>query len=63
MINFCFILIILSNGYTKNSDLQEIEKTVEKDVEDLIGTYVHTINSGSHKKFLVLSMNTIILLF
>ena len=52
MINFCFILIILSNGYTKNSDLQEIEKTVEKDVEDLIGTYVHTINSGSHEKIL-----------
>jgi len=52
MINFCFILIILSIGYSQNSDLQESEKPVENAVGDMINNYVHTINSGSHEKII-----------
>jgi len=52
MINFCFVLIIPSIGYTQNSDLQQIEKPAENDIKDMVDTYVRTINSGSHEKML-----------
>jgi len=52
MIDFCFILIFHSIGHAQNADLQEIEKPVENGVEDMIHTYVHTINSGSHEQIL-----------
>lgn len=52
IINFCLILILLSVGYTRNLDLQEIEKVVEIDIEDMIQNYVNAINSGSREKIL-----------
>jgi CubicO group peptidase (beta-lactamase class C family) len=52
MIDFCFILIFHSIGHAQNADLQEIEKPVENGVEDMIHTYIHTINSGSHEQIL-----------
>ena len=52
IINFCFILIIHSIAYAQNADLQAIKKTVENDVEDMIHTFVHTINSGSREQIL-----------